>query len=223
MSSSKGLCWFALLLSVSVACAGNDSTASAPNGVVTDTLGVRFDVDCSSGMCRLTPQDSQVTPLSCDWGGYGTDAFTFLLSRLLIVHVIAVPPVGPLQASAAEPGHPVACTVDADCLPSGLGTSSGVLALSCRNGLCQDTSKPLSTNDIIALCQADIPWPKSCPYLTTLPFAARLAEIAATCGASTYCDEVPADCRQVDAAPVAPAIDAGEPSGPSAAGVDAGS
>ncbi|MBN2574288.1 MAG: hypothetical protein JXP73_06965 [Deltaproteobacteria bacterium] len=222
MTGIEKACCLALLLGLG-ACASSDSTSNGPRGVVKDTLGIAFDVDCGSGWCRLTPQDANVKPVSCDWGGYGTDTFVLMLSRLLIVHVVATPPVGPLHANAAEPGHPVACDADADCLPPGLGTSSGPVVLSCANGLCQDPTKQLGTNDVMALCQADIPWPTSCPYVTTLPFAACLEEIAAACGASTYCDHVPADCRQVVAAPVAPAIDGGGSSVSFVSGTDAAS
>ena len=56
------------------------------------------------------------------------------------------------------------------------------------------------TYDILTLCQADILWPTRCPYLTTQPFASRIAEIATLCGSKDTCATVPADCRQLSAA-----------------------
>ena len=60
---------------------------------------------------------------------------------------------------------------------------------------------PMQTIDVIALCQADLPWPTSCPYITDPKFANRMVEVAAYCGSTAKCSNVPPDCRQ----PVAPA------------------
>jgi len=195
-----------ILLAALVACTSNDSS-NALNGspsVVTDTLGVHFAVSCSGALCTLKSQDSDATPTSCD-GSNGTDTFTFVWSRILTVHVLNLPTAGMIEVNAAEPGHPVACVTDADCYSPGMLDSAGSAATyACQNGLCQATQlcfggscdTRLTTNDILTLCQADIPWPKDCPYITLPLFADRIAEVAANCGSNTYCAKVPSDCRQ---------------------------
>ena len=179
-----------------IACAGSSPTVSTPVPTVTDTRGTEFAVSCSSSMCTLTVQDPSIKPLSCD-SAYGTDAFAMLWSRVLSIHVLNVPSAGgPSQISAAEPGHPVACTATSEC--SRWDATIGTIAYQfvCQNGICQDPSKELTTNDVITLCQADIRWPSSCPYITSQPFADRLAAIARSCDASGQCANVPSSCWQ---------------------------
>ena len=119
---------------------------------------------------------------------------------------------------AAEPARPLACGSDADCVP-GLSPP-----YTCQNGLCQSvtTTTPLTTTDVVALCQADIPWPKECPYLTNPQFAGRMAEVAAACTTKgNNCSTVPADCRQPLS--VTPGLDAGITPAPALdSGVDSG-
>jgi hypothetical protein len=219
-----------MLLSLSsfhAACAGSSSSNGSPNAMmyVTDTLGKTFSVSCSSNsFCTLTPKDSSLKALSCDSEKGGTDTFALLYeTQILTVHALLVPTAGYISLNAAEPARPVACATDADCLPDLFSSP-----FTCQNGLCQYISiaSPMQTVDVIALCQADIPWPKDCPYLTEPSFAKRMAEVAALCGSAAECSQVPADCRQpiaiapapdASAAPSAPSIDAG------AGAVDSGS
>ncbi|HEY5282353.1 MAG TPA: hypothetical protein VIM14_06145, partial [Polyangia bacterium] len=136
-----------------------------------------------------------------------------------------VTPAGDLQLSAANPARPVVCTTDAECLAPELQVSVNkvAVAFSCLNGLCQLPPQSLMTMDVVALCQADIPWPasSSCPYVTLPQFASRLVEVSSVCGSTLTCATIPADCRQlvpaVDAGAV-PAVDAG-----SVPAMDAGS
>lgn len=182
-----------------VAC--SSSSSSSTSGSVADTLGNVFSVSCSAGnYCTLTPKDTTLKPLSCA-SADGVDTFVLTGSRVLAVHALMVLTYGGASFSAAEPARPVVCGSDADCLP-GLGYV-------CQNALCQNTSvtKPLTTNDVVALCQADMPWPTSCPYVTNPSFVHALTEVAEVCGSAANCSTVPADCRQVT--PVAPGLDAG--------------
>jgi len=182
------------VLSLAACSSGSSSSSSTPT-VVTDTRGTKFSESCSSSICTYTAQDPSIKPVSCD-SAYGSDAFVILWSRVLMIHVLNIPSSGGNpQASAAEPGHPVACTTVDDCTPWNATFSGVQYQFTCQNGICQDPTKALTANDVITLCQADIPWPSSCPYVASSPFANRLAEIAVTCPSSTQC-EVPADCWQ---------------------------
>jgi hypothetical protein len=150
--------------------------------------------------------DANLKALSCDTG-YGTETFALLWGaqrQVLTIHALVVSTSNTVQIGPAEPAHPVACSTDADCLP---GTTSPTYT--CQAGICQNASagSRLMTDDVIALCQAAIPWPKVCPYLTEPSFAKRMDEIGLVCGSSTYCSTVPADCRQPTV--VAPGLDAG--------------
>jgi hypothetical protein len=158
----------------------------------------------------LTPKDTSHKPLSCA-SADGVDTFVLTGSKILTVHALMVLNYGGASFSDAEPARPVLCASDADCLP-GLGYV-------CQNQLCQSTStaKPWTTTDVIALCQADIPWPLSCPYVTNAVFAERMIEVGELCAGTANCSKVPADCRQPE--PVAPGLDAGAPVAP---GLDAG-
>ena len=200
-----------------VACSSNTSS-SAPTGVtLTDTLGNVFTLSTTSGFYGLTANDPNLTALSCETAYDGAvDAFALVPdSQILRVHSVQIPPYGYISFSPAEPGHPIACATDADCGPTLFSPP-----FTCLYGLCQYISATTSmkTIDVIALCQADIPWPKTCPYVTNPSFAQRLTEIAAVCGSATNCSTVPADCRQPvpvtsapDAAPVEAPVDAGAP------------
>jgi hypothetical protein len=126
---------------------------------------------------------------------------------------------GPAQVNVGEPGHPVACTTNDQCSPWDATIGSIKYQFVCQNGICQDPNKVLTTSDVVTLCQANILWPSTCPYITSQPFANRLAEIAQGCDAlSGQCVSVPADCWQptptVDGG--AAAVDSG------AAGIDSG-
>jgi hypothetical protein len=193
--------------------------------VVTDTLGKVFSVSCSTSLCTLTPQDSNLKPLSCDFEQDATDAFALLYgTRILTVHALLVPKTGNISLNAAEPARPVICETDIDCLPE-LFTKP----FTCQNKLCQylGADMPMQTVDVIALCQADLPWPTSCPYVIDPAFAGRMAEVGALCGSASDCAKVPASCRQPTALePVGSALDASPPSSPTpvdggAGGLDA--
>jgi hypothetical protein len=190
-----------------VGCSSDSSSSSAR--YVADTLGNVYSVSCSS-FCTLTPKDTSHKPLSCA-SADGVDTFVLTGSRILTVHALMVLTYGGASFSDAEPARPVFCASDADCLP-GLGYA-------CQNELCQkvSTTTPMTTTDVIALCQADIPWPLSCPYVTNPLFAERLTKVAEVCGSTTNCSTVPAECRQPE--PIAPGLDAGAPVAP---GLDGG-
>jgi hypothetical protein len=205
-----------------VACSSNSSSSTGPTTgmVVTDTLGKVYSVSCSTSLCTLTPKDANLKPLSCDFEQGGTDAFALLYgTRLLTVHALLVPTSGNISLNAAEPARPVACATDADCLPD-LFTKP----FTCQNAICQyiGADMPMQTVDVIALCQADLPWPTSCPYLIDPTFAGRMAKVGALCGSASDCAKVPPECRQPTAPEPAPAtgLDASAP--PSTTPLDAG-
>jgi hypothetical protein len=205
-----------LILSVallSLGCSSNSSSSTPSSLVVTDTQGKEFTASCSSSLCALTPKDATLRPYSCSVAS-GTDTFVILWSRILMVHVMNVVSGSAVEFSAAEPTRPVACTVDADCSPWNQQLNGVNYEYTCVNAICQAASLSLSTNDVIALCQADIPWPSGCPYITSSPFASRMAEVGVACGLAQKCAAVPADCKQPTAA-----VDAGAP-GPT--GIDSG-
>lgn len=207
-----------LVLSVALFALGCSSSSSSPDPgslVVTDTLGNAFTASCSSSLCALTPKDPNLTPNSCSVG-YGGDAFVILWSRILMIHTMNVVSGSAVEFNSAEPSRPVACTADADCSPWNATRSGADYKYTCANGICQAVSLSLSTNDVITLCQADIPWPAGCPYITSSPFAARMAEVGVACGLNKTCSTVPADCKQ----PLAAAgVDAGAPA---QSGIDSG-
>jgi hypothetical protein len=215
----------AILLALPLGCSSTPSSSGTSQGVVTDTLGNTFDVSCAGGLCTLAPRDPYVVPISCA-NGSGTDSFLLAMDPLLAIYAVHIPTSGEVQLNAADPSRPVACTSDADCLPTLVTVAGGVPAYACTNGLCQcanaacasSDGKPM-TYDILTLCQADILWPTRCPYLTTQPFASRIAEVATLCGSMDTCATVPADCRQLTGA--AP-IDGGGAPPALAPGVDAG-
>ena len=196
----------------------SSSSTNSSNSAVIDTLGVNFALSCSSAFfCTLTSQDSNATATSCD-GASGTDTFVLLWSRILTAHVLNLPTYDTIEVNGAEPSHPIACTSDADCYSPGADDYGDVATYACQNGLCQATQlcisgvcdTDLSTNDVLTLCQADIPWPKYCPYITLPLYAHRIEEVAANCGSNTYCSNVPSDCRQPV---VSAAADGGTPVG----------
>jgi hypothetical protein len=210
VTNIRRLCALALLLALPVACASEPSSSS-PQGTITDTLGNPFNVDCASGLCRLAPAGDLV-PVSC-MDGVGTEAFVLIPYPLLSIYAVRVS-YGGIQLNGGNPSRPVACMSNADCLPAGVPVSQGTCTFACTNGLCRTTNSLcarngdlLRTDNVLTLCQADIPWPKACPYITTEPYAHRIAEVAAVCGASETCAAVPADCRQLT--PAAPGMDAG--------------
>jgi hypothetical protein len=195
------------LLFTLVDCASESSSSSPSSStmVVRDTLGWRFNVACASGLCSLTPQDSNLLPTTCE-NGSGTETFILVPDKLLAIYAAIVPSTaGYVQLSGAEPSHPVACDVDADCLPSGTVETGATYA--CTNGICQCASSACDTEDhnfytydVLTLCQFDIAWPSLCPYVTLPAYASRINEVAALCGSKTTCDKVPADCQQLSAA-----------------------
>jgi hypothetical protein len=204
-----------LLVLVQAACSTSSSTTAGTPTVVTDTLGEQFSVSCSTSYCALTALDPNVKPLSCEYA-YGADAFILVPGSILTVMALQITQSGDIPLNNADPAHPVACSIDADCLSPGftvnVGSTNTSMPFSCVNGICQLPGQALLTSDVMALCQYDIDWPKSCPYITEPKFAARLDEVATICGSTTYCATVPADCRQPTAAP----LDGG------AGGLDAG-
>jgi hypothetical protein len=211
------------------ACSESSSSSSGATGlVVTDTLGKAFSVSCTGSFCTLTPTDPNLTPRSCDIEYGSTDSFVLVYwYKILRVNAVQVPASGYTSRNPAEAGHPIACTTDADCVP-GLFSPG----FTCQYGLCQDmspTAPPLAIEDVITLCQADIPWPASCPYLTDPMFSYRMTEVAALCGSDLTCAKVPADCRQPtppvsppdgSASPIPTPIDGG--AGPAGGAVDSG-
>lgn len=205
-----------LLLSSPWACASNPASSGGTSGVVvTDTLGLRFGVDCSSGLCLLTPENSSILPVSCA-GSAGTDVFLLAWEPLLSIFAMHISSSGDLQLDATTPSHPVACTTEADCLAPGITIGAVTNSYACQHGLCllrqscsSGVCKPwdgvLLIYDVLTLCQADLPWPAACPYITSQPFADRVAAVATTCGPSTTCATVPPVCRQLSG----PGIDGG--------------
>jgi hypothetical protein len=216
MSRITRLSALTILLASALGCSSSSSSGSPQVPTVTDTLGHVFDVNCSGGICTLTPEDPIVKPLACDSVASG-DTFVVLWSRILTIHTLILSSSGPIELNAAEPGKPLACTSDANCTPwnATLGTTN--YQYTCTNGICQDPAISLSPEDVITLCQADIPWPSACPYVATEPFASRLVEVAATCGSAAVCS-VPADCLQVT--PATPAPDGGAQPAPVDTSVD---
>jgi hypothetical protein len=213
------------LLSLSCSSSSSSSTSSSP--VLTDTLGNAFTASCSSSLCALTPKDATLLPYSCGSVASGTDTFVLLWSRVLMIHVMNVVSGSAVEFTAAEPTRPVACTADADCSPWNQQLNGVNYEYTCVNAICQAAALSLSTNDVIALCQADILWPSGCPYITSSPFASRMAEVGVACGLAQKCAVVPADCKQptaaVDAgAPAPTGIDSGVTTPAGTAEVDAG-
>lgn len=210
----------ALSLSLFCSCLSSPSSSPVTLGVVKDTLGKQFTVSCSTYFCELVPTDptmnyrAQGGPVTCTSSG-GTDTFTLLAGRILTVHLMNYIAPGTLIFNPADPAHPVACAGDADCTPGNMATSIRSCSYACVNGICQDLGVDLQEQDIVTLCQADIPWPTTCPYVASQPFASRLAAIAALCEGLTNCQRIPADCWQVvapaDAAPPASGTVDGSP------------
>src|SRR5450631_1165093 len=207
-----------LLLSVALLALGCSSDPSSPipgSLVVTDTLGNAFAVSCSSSLCALTAKEPTLLPYSCSVG-YGTDSFVILWSRVLMIHTMNIVSGSAVEFNSGEPTHPVACTADADCTPWNATISAVDYRYTCVNDICQSVSQNLSTNDVIALCQSDIPWPTGCPYVTSSLFASRMAEVGVACGMNNSCSTVPADCKQPTATA---AVDGGVPA---QIGIDSG-
>lgn len=178
-------------------CSSSKPSSSAGAITVRDTLENEFTALCSNGYCTLSPSptDSSLQPHSCDNDpNGGTDRFVLLWgARVLAVHAILDPASGgDILLNPAQPAHPIACVTAADCLQS-----VSPVPYTCQAGLCQNLSARMTTVDVIALCQHDIPWPSECPYLTSPTFAFRMTEVAAACGSQTECSVVPPDCRQV--------------------------
>ncbi len=197
------------LVLVQAACTSSPSSAAVAT-VVTDTLGKKFSVSCSTSYCSLTSQDPNITPLSCEYA-YGSDAFILVPGSILTVMALQITQSGDIPLNNADPAHPVACSTDAACLSPGytVTVGSATMPYSCLDGICQLPGQALLTSDVIALCQYDIDWPKSCPYITNPKFAARLEEVSASCGSNTNCATVPADCLQPNAPLDGGTLDAG--------------
>lgn len=199
------------------ACSSSPSSSGGTATVVTDTLGWRYNVNCSSGLCVLTCTDPDIVAKSCT-SGSGADAFLLVVDPLLSIYAVLVQTSGQVELSAANPSRPVACATDADCQVPGI-IATGTYA--CTNQLCQCASAACATPDgkslanggmpltydVLTLCQADIAWPTQCPYIASQPFASRISEVATACGSKDTCATVPADCRQLTAA--APVPDGG--------------
>jgi hypothetical protein len=214
MSTIARCCAVLPFLALPFACSSSDSSTSTATAVVTDTLGYKFNVFCDTGLCGLSPLDSDLVAKSCG-SSTGTDYFILVPDPLLVIYAVNQSPSGLIAISPAEPSHPVACASDADCMPSGMPSAYGNLTYVCRYGLCQCTSAKCATADgypltydVLTLCQADIPWPTACPYITSELFAKRIGEVAAACGTRDTCATVPASCRQLTG-PATPPIDGG--------------
>lgn len=200
MSRITNLGFLSFILLTLAACSSGQAPPDTTAMVVTDTLGWKFDVSCSGGLCILSPFDTGLLPKACA-SGSGTEAFILVPDPLLSIYAAIVPTSGFVQLSAAEPSHPVACVSDTDCLPADMVAMGATYA--CTNGLCQCSNSVCASKgnplvyDILTLCQADLKWPESCPYITSQPYANRIAEVATLCGSVATCDKVPADCRQL--------------------------
>ena len=225
MSSKPHVVRFRPILSILLfACTSNSTTGASVSGMVSDTLGNKFKVNCGANLCTLAPQDPNMVAKSCVQS-LGTDTFVLVLSNVLTIMAMPVASSGEYQLNSSNPAHPVACKTDTDCLAPGLAlnVNNAPLAYACTNSLCQLPGQPLLTNDVIVLCQADLPWPTACPYVTDPKFAARLNEVASVCGSKFTCDKVPAACAQLTALPDAGALtvtpDAGTVDADSADGV----
>lgn len=215
MSRITKLGFLSCIVVMLAACSSGSSASNGTAMVVTDTLGWKYDVSCGGGLCALTPHNTSLLPKTCE-SGSGTEAFILVPYPLLSIYAAIVPASGLVQLSAAEPSRPVACVSDTDCLPD--GTVAMGASYACTNGLCQCSNSVCASMgpngnplvyDILTLCQADLKWPESCPYITSQPYANRIAEVATLCGAGEYCDAVPADCRQLT--PPASADGGGQP------------
>jgi hypothetical protein len=182
--------------------------------VVTDTLGNSFGVSCSGALCALTPKDADLVPKSCS-AGVGTDSFVLVPGPLLSIYALLVSSSGSVELNAAAPSRPVACMTNADCLDPGISGGAITYTYACSNGLCRCSNAACSTPDgnlltydVLTLCQADIPWPSACPYITSQPFASRIVDVANLCGTKDTCAVVPASCRQLTG-PTSQPIDGG--------------
>jgi len=204
-----------LLLALPLACASSPTSSGGTEPVVTDTLGLSFGLSCSTGPCTLTAKNTSVAPLSCT-AGAGTEAFVLSPNPLLSIYALRVPSSGEVQLNAAAPSHPVACATDADCLAPGISMGALTVSYTCQDGLCLLQESCVSgictpwdgvllTYDVLTLCQADLAWPTACPYITSQPFAGRIAAVADVCGANPTCATVPPACRQL----AGPGIDGG--------------
>jgi hypothetical protein len=233
-----------LLVLTLAACSSGSGASPGTPMVVTDTLGWKFDVSCSSGLCVLSPHNANLLPKSCE-SGSGVDTFILVPDPLLSVFAALVPASGLVQLSAAEPSRPVACESDTDCLPAGMVAPGASYA--CTNRLCQCSSAACASNgqngnplvyDVLTLCQADLPWPTptQCPHITSQPYASRIDEVASVCSGGS-CTSVPADCLQltpaapadggaqstpIDGSAQSTAIDGGAQSAPVDSSVDSG-
>ena len=187
---------FCSLCALAACSSSPSSSSSSTTLVVTDTLGWKFDVNCGSGICALTPQDTDLLPKTCE-AGNGSETFILVPDPLLSIYAAIVPSTGQVQLSAAEPSRPVACITDLDCLPPGMIMPGATYA--CTNGLCLCASSStcaskdgdLLTYDVLTLCQADIDWPTRCPYITSQPYASRISEVATLCRSKDTCATIP--------------------------------
>jgi hypothetical protein len=212
------------------ACAGDGSSSSSANKLtIQDSVGVQFSLDCSSGVCVATPANAGVSAHSCQIGG-GYDIFVLLQSQILSVGAVRVTASGDLVFNEGSPARPLVCTSNAGC-PNAVSTNSALShPYTCLNGLCQDIAGDLTfgTDDVVSLCQADLPWPTGCPYILSKDYADRLAAISQNCVPGVNCTTIPPVCRRPDvpvstpdaapatkldaALPPAPAPDAGDDS-----------
>ena len=208
-----------ILASVVAACSSTPTATTPLAGTVTDTLGHKFVVGTSIvNGSLLDSKDPNVKPRSCI-EGLGDDSFVLVYSNLLTIMATPVNSAGEHPVTTGNPARPVACTTAADCLAPDLVlmVDKAQQSYTCQDGVCRLPGQPLFTNNVITLCQADLPWPNDCPYMTEPKFAARLSEIATVCGTKFNCDKIPASCIL----PVA-LSDAGAPSvTPDASGPEA--
>jgi hypothetical protein len=80
---------FLTLALLPAACSSGQASSSNPPAVVTDTLGIKFSVDCSSNLCLLTPQDPAISALSCAVGS-GTDSFLLIFDPILTIYAVHI-------------------------------------------------------------------------------------------------------------------------------------
>jgi hypothetical protein len=213
LGSLSFLSFFALTLA---ACSSSSTSSDTSTTVVTDTLGWKFDVNCSSGLCALTPTAHQ--PSSPRRARPAAVVETFHPGSGSLARDLRCDrsrPSGQMCSSAApNPLSPVACVTDADCLAVPARSHARRRPMRARTtcAFCADASSKCASNgqngnpltyDVLTLCQADIPWPSLCPYIASQPYASRIAEVATLCGSKATCATVPADCRQLTPAPAA--------------------
>jgi hypothetical protein len=177
--------WTAAIISVALvisACSGNYGNPTS----VTDTTGEGFTWTCRSDGCSAE-SESGLT-VAC-WGG-PNQGFMYFRSRFVVLC-----PAYRASGFATTLGHLcriVACEHSSEC-----PQFEGAL-FECENGLCQREGHDdtLRSDDVIALCLADVPRPENCEEFDPLVEQAY-ADAEASCGTElgAVCEWLPDGCR----------------------------